>query len=256
MKTTEKSYTPTEAVRNNSRRGLALQEKYNRSSVTKSNKDITSKLSNGGSLTLDDVKQLYNFLTKSHQKYKPLERLPDGGPSTDTIDHLSMGSNSGLAWCRQILRSENILKSYKADIAQDELEKEDNLPDIEIKIIKSTDEILKQVTYVVMKADFTDAHGDYTSSDEVRKAKESFNRALLRKQTMSNLFHMFETNTFDVIESYIAPADMNLNGHFVSKGDWLMTLQINDDSLWDMIVKGEIVGLSIGAIANIESVEE
>jgi hypothetical protein len=116
--------------------------------------------------------------------------------------------------------------------------------------------MLKQVTYVAMKAGTTDAHGDYTSPDEVRKAKESFNRALLKKQTMSNLFHMYETNAYDVIESFLAPADMHLNGHFVQKGDWLMTLQVQDDSLWDMVLKGEVVGLSIGAVAKVENLED
>jgi len=115
---------------------------------------------------------------------------------------------------------------------------------------------LKQVTYVAMKANFTDAHGDYTDEEEVRKAKESFNKALHSAKKLSNLFHLFKTDTFDVIESYLAPADMSLNGHYVQKGDWLMTLQINDDDLWDMIEKGEIVGLSIGALAQIEELEE
>ena len=126
----------------------------------------------------------------------------------------------------------------------------------EVPVVKAIEPVLKQVTYVAMRADTTDAHGDYTSADEVRKAKESFNKALLKKQTMSNLFHMYETNTFDVIESYIAPADMMLNGHLVRKSDWLMTLQINSDNLWDMVLKGEVVGISIGAVARVENLDK
>lgn len=133
---------------------------------------------------------------------------------------------------------------------------EGSVPQVMMQIAKSVNTELRQVTYIAMKGDFTDVHGDYTSFDEVRKAKESFNRALIKNQTMSNLFHMFSTTSFDVIESYISPVDMTLSGHFVAKGDWLMTLQINDDSLWEMVKSGEVVGLSIGAMASVETTEE
>ena len=41
-------------------------------------------------------------------------------------------------------------------------------------LIKSENDELMQVTYVVMIPDEVDAHGDVTSEIEVRKAKESF----------------------------------------------------------------------------------
>lgn len=127
---------------------------------------------------------------------------------------------------------------------------------IYIPVAKALAPLLKQVTYVAMRADTIDAHGDYTSKDEVRKAKESFNKALIKNQTMSNLFHLYKTNSFDVIESYVSAADMSLGGNPVYEGDWLMTLQINEDSLWDMVLKGEVVGLSIGAVARVENLDK
>lgn len=127
---------------------------------------------------------------------------------------------------------------------------------VEVPVIKAIEPVLKQVTYVAMRANATDAHGDYTSAEEVRKAKESFNRALLKNQTMSNLFHLYATNSFDVIESYCSPAEMTLTGHTVNKDDWLMTIQVNDDNLWDMVLKGEVVGLSIGAVAKVENLDK
>lgn len=35
-----------------------------------------------------------------------------------------------------------------------------------------------------------------------------------------------------------------------------MTLGINDDSLWDMVLKGEVVGISIGAVAKVENLDK
>lgn len=118
-------------------------------------------------------------------------------------------------------------------------------------ITKSVNEELMQVTYVAMKPG-VDLHGDETSVEEVRIAKESFNKSAMR----ANMFHVGMTDSFDIIESYLAPADMELNTYPVMKGEWLVTLQINDRELWRMIKEDEITGVSIGAMARTEEIEE
>lgn len=127
------------------------------------------------------------------------------------------------------------------------MSKQNNVP-----VIKALNEELMQVTYVAMLPDSTDLAGDFTSAEEVRKAKESFNKSEQR----ANLFHMSMTDTFAVIESYLAPADMILNDQAVLKGTWLMTLQINDSDLWELVKSGDINGISIGAEATVETLEE
>lgn len=127
------------------------------------------------------------------------------------------------------------------------MSKQNNVP-----VIKALNEELMQVTYVAMLPDSTDLAGDFTSAEEVRKAKESFNKSEQR----ANLFHMSMTDTFAVIESYLAPADMILNNQAVLKGTWLMTLQINDSDLWELVKSGDINGISIGAEASVETLEE
>ena len=120
-------------------------------------------------------------------------------------------------------------------------------------ITKSLYEELQQVTYVAMK-EGVDLHGDYVDIDTIRKAKESFNRQL-KNARMSNLYHLVETESFDIIESYLAPCDMELLGNFVQKGEWLVTLQIEDQDLWEMIKNDEITGVSIGAMAQFQHLE-
>ena len=56
----------------------------------------------------------------------------------------------------------------------------------EVQIVKALEPVLKQVTYVAMQ-EGTDLHFDYVSAEDVRLAKESFNRQL-RKARMSNLY--------------------------------------------------------------------
>lgn len=118
-------------------------------------------------------------------------------------------------------------------------------------IIKSLDDKLQQVTYVVLQPG-VDLHGDLIEVDEIRKAKESFNKSTTVKP---NLFHLTNTNSFEVIESYQIPCDVELSGHSVIKGSWLMTLQIHSEDVWELIESEEINGISIGALAEVEEID-
>lgn len=122
----------------------------------------------------------------------------------------------------------------------------------QVSVAKSLNEELQQVTYVAMKPG-VDLHGDMVDLETIRLAKESFNRQL-RKANLANLYHISKTNDFDIIESYLAPTDMTLNGHFVEKGEWLVTLSVTNNELWGMIKSDEITGVSIGAMCSIEEI--
>ncbi len=254
-----KSFAPTDAMRNNARRGLALREKYNRGGLDASqakSEGVGSGVARArdiinGNLSLDTVKRMYSFFSRHEKNYNPKKKMPDGGPTAGTIAWLLWGGSAGLAFARRVLKQEDILKSYIKDITDTEVNSEDILPGVKLPVTKAVDEELKQVTYVAMIPDHTDLHGDYTSENEVRKAKESFNKSMMR----ANLFHLVMTDTFDVIESYLAPCDMVLNDQFVKKSTWLMTLQVHDESLWQMIKDDEITGISIGALASVEDAE-
>lgn len=254
-----KSYAPTQAMKNNAKRGLALREKYGRGGLDASQAK-TEGVGSGvarardiinGNLSLDTVKRMYSFFSRHEKSYKPKEREADGGPKAGEIAWLLWGGSAGLSFARSILRQENILKSYTREITAEELNTEDQLLGIKLPITKAVDEELKQVTYVAMIPDSTDLHGDYTSEQEVRKAKESFNKSMMR----ANLFHMAMTDSFSVIESYLAPCDMILNSQFVKKSTWLMTLQVHNDDVWQMIKDDEITGISIGALASVEKID-
>jgi hypothetical protein len=121
-----------------------------------------------------------------------------------------------------------------------------------VSIRKSKDEELKQVMYVAMSPDEVDLHGDITAEDEVRKACHNFN-TFCRK---ANLFHVVETDTFSIVESYIAPVDFVLEDTLVKKGTWLVNLQIQNDEVWELVKSGDINGVSIGAFANVQEIGE
>jgi hypothetical protein len=255
-----KSYAPTDAMRNNARRGLALREKYGRGGLDTreaGKQGIGSGVARArdiieGNLSLDTVKRMYSFFSRHEKNYQPKKKMPDGGATAGTIAWLTWGGSAGFAWARSILKKEGIVKSYTKDITDVELSTEDELPGVKLPITKAVDEELKQATFIVMVPDEVDLHGDVTNESEVRKAMTNFNKYCMK----ANLFHLVETDTFEFCESYCCPTDFVLGDKFVKKGTWLATIQALDDDLWELIKSGEINGLSIGALASVESIEE
>ena len=118
------------------------------------------------------------------------------------------------------------------------------------KIAKALNEELMQVTYVAMKPG-VDLHGDIVDLENIRLAKESFNKSAMRP----NMYHLQMTDAFTIIESYLAPTSMILNKNLVQEGEWLITLQVNDPEVWQMIKNDEITGISIGAVAEVETIK-
>ncbi len=244
-----KSFQTTQAMKNAARRGLELREKWNRGGL-----DTRQAASEGvgsgvarardiieGSLSLDSVKRMSAFFSRHEKNFRPDVKESDGGPTAGTISFYLWGGSSGKAWSNAIVNREEKVNKFSINVTE--------------QLTKATEPFLKQVTYVAMRANTTDAHGDFTSLDDVRKAKESFNKAL-KKKNMANLMHLYKTDSFEVIESYISLADMQIGDNKVNRGDWLITLYVADDNLFDSILKGEFVGLSIGARAKVEYLDK
>ena len=116
---------------------------------------------------------------------------------------------------------------------------------------KSTNEDLMQATFVVMVPDEVDLHGDIISEEEVRKSCYNFNKFCRQP----NLMHIRKTTSFEFAESYIFPIDAEIEGHEIKKGSWLCTVQCINPDVWELIKSGEISGVSIGAMAEVEDIE-
>lgn len=112
------------------------------------------------------------------------------------------------------------------------------------RIIKSDDN-RHFVTGIVYEPMTEDAHGNYMTADEIAKAAFWF----AKNGDKVDLQHNFvsEEGTA-VVESWIAKSDCDIGGETVKEGTWLMTIEINDDSLWQSIQNGEITGLSMGGL--------
>lgn len=256
MITNQKVYEPTVAVTNNMQRGIALKQKYQRNSTASKESEIQvqkAKLILEEGFTLENIKKMYWELTKIEKSVDYRKRLSDKGPTEEIIKYYAYGGSAGLAWTRLILKQEDIVKSYTKEITEEEINKDgDDKTYGKIQVAKAVNEELKQATFVVMVPNEVDAHGDITSEDEVRKACHNFNKYSMQ----ANLFHLTKTSTFEFAESYIAPVDMVIGDKLVTKGTWVCAIQCLDDGLWELIKSGDICGVSIGALASIEQLEE
>lgn len=103
------------------------------------------------------------------------------------------------------------------------------------------------VTGIVYEPMTEDAHGNYMTAEEIRKAAYWF----AKHGDQVDLQHSFEeAEGLSVVENYIAPCDMELGGEAIAKGTWLMTVEVKDDDVWSAVQKGEITGFSMGGIGN------
>jgi hypothetical protein len=126
-----------------------------------------------------------------------------------------------------------------------------------IEVAKAVDVEKRQALFVALMAhkDETsfDLHGDTYDAEEVEKACHSYNTSCMK----TNLGHvvMVDDNVCSVIESYIAPVDMQIGDQYVTKGSWLQVWQFADDDLWQGVKAGEWSGISIGCMAEVEEIE-
>lgn len=123
-----------------------------------------------------------------------------------------------------------------------------------VQVVKSTNEELKQATFLVLAPDEVDLHGDIYDATEVRKACHNFNTHCRK----ANLLHLFDTETFSIAESYISPVEMQMGEQIIKAGSWMAVLQFNDsdNSVWDEVKAGNYCGVSIGGTADAEDLGE
>ena len=114
---------------------------------------------------------------------------------------------------------------------------------IECRIL-DTDEDRHVLTSVVYEPLVKDAHDNFMTAAQIEKTAHWF----LKHGNQVDFMHNFvATEGCAVVESYIAPDDMEIGGKKVTKGTWVAAIEVNDE-IWDMVQKGDITGFSMGGI--------
>jgi len=113
----------------------------------------------------------------------------------------------------------------------------------------------RQIVYgVVYEPDVEDAHEDTMTAEEIEKAAHGF----MERQNTYNIDkqHDLDADKGYVVESYIAPVDMQLGDQEIKKGSWVAGVKVTDNDTWELIEKGEITGFSMFGAGKREEVEE
>ncbi|MGN9169492.1 XkdF-like putative serine protease domain-containing protein [Paenibacillus polymyxa] len=120
--------------------------------------------------------------------------------------------------------------------------------------IAKVDDAKKVVIGVVYQPDVADAHGDQMDAEEIEKAAHLF----MENQHTYNIDkqHDLDTDKGYVVESYIAPCDMEIGDQTIIKGSWVAGVKVTDDDTWEDIQKGEITGFSMWGVGKREEVVE
>lgn len=101
------------------------------------------------------------------------------------------------------------------------------------------------VTGIVYEPMVEDTQGNFMTEDEIVKAAHWF----MKNDGSVDVQHCFEkAESCEVVESFVAKSDMEIEGKAIKKGTWLMTMEVTDDDVWDSIQKGDITGFSMGGI--------
>lgn len=99
------------------------------------------------------------------------------------------------------------------------------------------------VTGIVYEPMVEDTDGNYMTEEEITKAAHWF----AKNGNKVDLQHSFEPlDGAVVVESSVTKCDMELEGQTIKKGTWLMTVEIQDEDIFQAIEKGEITGFSMG----------
>jgi len=118
-----------------------------------------------------------------------------------------------------------------------------------------TEKLEEKISYeIVYEPDTIDAHGQWMSKETVMEACHSFNKGLKDGIVQPNLFHLKNTNTFEIVDTWInKELDVNVEatGEPIKAGAWIAKLHYLSDELWQLKKDGVLGGVSIGARGNI-----
>jgi hypothetical protein len=131
-----------------------------------------------------------------------------------------------------------------------------------VEVTKSLDNEQRRALFVALEPqdgdETSDLHGDTYTAEEVEKACNNFNVHCKK----ANIFHKIQTEKAVIEQSFITPSAFTLDdGREIKKGTWLQWWHFPEgdttsDMLWKAVKDGKITGISIGARAKTEKLDD
>jgi hypothetical protein len=201
------------------------------------------------------VAQLTEYLQSFNDPFRlrrALNLLTGSGFRTGRISHPSISSLRDKvrdAWNGLLEREKETgggaVQRAKAAIAEAEFDgvvlKHDR-----VRLVKADGQDEHFVLGIVLEPETEDSQGDVYSEKEVRDAAHGF---MEDARQIGYMHREMLKQGVAILENFVAPTDMNIDGQHVKKGTWLLGLRVKDASLWKQIKDGTLTGLSIGGSA-------
>jgi hypothetical protein len=128
--------------------------------------------------------------------------------------------------------------------------------DVSMKFFKK--DVEKQIVYgIIFEPGFIDADDEYIEKDDIEEAAHEYLIKLRREDgTRTKLSHTLSIDDkTDIVESYIQPVDMEIEGEIIKEGTWIIAMKIHDKELWEE-TQGKITGYSAGGTAEVFAEEK
>ena len=172
---------------------------------------------------------------------KPENQTPyaDRHELADVMSELERKGQRWLVWCKPGEKPQlmDVRVAQKADGGS-----------YTARILKADDE--RQLVYgVVLQPDVADSQGDIVPAEEI---EEAAHRYLVRSRVVGDRHNRLAAA--EVVESYIVPVDIEIEGQPVKAGSWVLVTHISDPSLWEAVKSGTYTSYSIGGFGLREEV--
>lgn len=105
-----------EAVRNNAKRGIELNEKEGNKCATQTGKVRAQQLAAGEPISEETIKRMYSYLSRAEEDYDPNSSTECG-----TISYLLWGGKAGLRWAKSKLNELELLSAVEIELAMEYL---------------------------------------------------------------------------------------------------------------------------------------
>lgn len=195
-----------------------------------------NKVDEGGASTFDEFKFMIGFDDRASAEAAYLAHVPKrffAGTTEITMGHV------------RALRGVEPVKTTKALVA---------VAKRAIRVAKAGGggEVGEErfVLGVVLEPEVVDKQNDIYSAEEIRNAAHRFMADYRQIGFMHDeKIGALGEQKVKILESYIAPTDLDFGGEKVKKGAWLLGVRVLDDGLWAAVKSGDLSAFSIGGDA-------
>lgn len=127
-------------------------------------------------------------------------------------------------------------------------------------LIQKSADVEEMISYeIVYEPDTPDCHDQWMSKETLVKAQADFKKAQEIGAVTENLYHLFDTTAFKIVDHWIQPemdVTVTQTGELIKAGSWVAKVQYTPEA-WELKKAGIVGGLSLqcGGMLNEETGE-